>query len=166
MAFEEPHQGICRELASVLTGCAVISFVLLFGQCPDWLPLKQWEFTASILTMNDVAEERHRVNDSEVLPSYYQRLKSPKIQYSIKNFDKKSNFDQFNSDVASVSSRNFLVDYGDDEAYCAFDLSPQCIEELVNSEVWFNVKEEIWHLDSFSLQLRFRLLILEIIAPR
>ena len=85
--------------------------------------------------MSSSAEERQGANDREVLPQYYLRLNSPAIQSSIRNLDDKNNFEEFCRNVSDESSQNFLVDYGDDEAYCAFNLYPECFEKLVNSEV-------------------------------
>lgn len=85
--------------------------------------------------MSSLDEELSEECDFEALPSYYQNLTNPEIQHSVRNFDKRFNYDQFCKQVNDGNSKNFLVDYGDNDAYCAFNLSAQCIRDLVKAEV-------------------------------
>ena len=93
--------------------------------------------------MSSSDEEQHEEAGVGGLPSYYQRPGCQEIQKSIKDLDLKSNFNKFCSDVSNVSSQNFLVDYGDDQAYCAFDLSPASIQKLVDTDVRLTIYEEV-----------------------
>ena len=89
--------------------------------------------------MSSLDEELSEKCESEALPPYYQNLNSPEIRDSIKNLDDKFNYEQFCSSVIDGRSKNFVVDYGDNKAYCAFNLSAQCIKDLVTSEVRFSI---------------------------
>lgn len=85
--------------------------------------------------MSSLDEELSEECESEALHSYYQDLNSPEVQQSVRNFDKRFNYDQLCKEVNDGNSKNFLIDYGDNHAYCAFNLSAQCIRDLVKAEV-------------------------------
>ncbi|OCL10498.1 hypothetical protein AOQ84DRAFT_426903 [Glonium stellatum] len=67
------------------------------------------------------------------LPAYYTELNDDGIVRSIKNFDDDVHFEQFDHEVRSPNSRNFLIDFGDDEAWCAFDLEANSFTSLLKS---------------------------------
>ena len=67
------------------------------------------------------------------LPTYYSDLGDEEITEAFRNFDVESNFDLFDRQTRSPNSTNFCVDFGDDEAYCAFDLGSDSFERLLNA---------------------------------
>jgi hypothetical protein len=75
---------------------------------------------------------------SEVLkpvPEYYKEAEVPDAEAQFKDFDNPHNFRAFEKSVSSATSRNFVIDFGDDEAWCAFDLEADAIEKLVKTAV-------------------------------
>ena len=89
--------------------------------------------------MSGLDERLSEESEFDALPSYYREIENREIRHSIKNFDDKSNYEQFCSLVLDEKSENFLVDYGDNEAYCAFNLSAKCIGDLVKSKVRISI---------------------------
>lgn len=67
------------------------------------------------------------------LPAYYRELGDDDILRSIKNFDEDIHFEQFDHKVRNPNSRNFLIDFGDDEAWCAFDLEANSFTRLLRT---------------------------------
>ncbi|KAF2495997.1 hypothetical protein BU16DRAFT_617511 [Lophium mytilinum] len=73
------------------------------------------------------------LSEEPPLPEYYLDLDDKDIVRGIRNFDEDGNFDQFDREVRNPHSRNFLVDFGDQEAWCGFDLEALSITRLLNA---------------------------------
>lgn len=58
----------------------------------------------------------------ECLPKYYKDIDCPQLLSALKDLDEASNLRTLEHAVTNPHSRNFLVDFGDDDAWCAFDL--------------------------------------------
>ncbi|KAK3203703.1 hypothetical protein GRF29_106g386842 [Pseudopithomyces chartarum] len=71
---------------------------------------------------------------AEELPSYYEDLCDPEILSSFRDFDNTRNFDLFDRQTRNPRSSNFVVDFGDDDAYCAFDLGADSISRLLSAQ--------------------------------
>ena len=69
------------------------------------------------------------------IPAYYAKLENDFLSESIKNFDDPANLDYFSTAVSSARSRNFFIDFGDKEAWSAFDLDASAFLQLVKSPV-------------------------------
>jgi hypothetical protein len=69
------------------------------------------------------------------LPSYYGNQKSWRIQEAVRNFDDPSNIGFFTTSVSNARSRNFFVDFGDEEAWCGFDLEAEDYASLLKTPV-------------------------------
>ncbi|KAF2639817.1 hypothetical protein P280DRAFT_402517 [Massarina eburnea CBS 473.64] len=70
---------------------------------------------------------------AEELPAYYRDLNDDDISYSFRDFDKESNFDIFDRQTREPHSSNFCLDFGDHDAFCAFDLGADSISRLISS---------------------------------
>ncbi|KAH7559310.1 hypothetical protein J3E72DRAFT_400101 [Bipolaris maydis] len=70
---------------------------------------------------------------AEELPAYYQDLEDESIRYCFRDFDSERNFDLFDRQTRDPRSNNFCIDFGEDKAYCAFDLDAQSYETLLNA---------------------------------
>ena len=70
-----------------------------------------------------------------LLPAYYANLESSNIEESLRDFDSPQNIDFFNSAISSVKSRNFVLDFGDFDAYCAIDLEASDYHKLLKAPV-------------------------------
>jgi hypothetical protein len=70
---------------------------------------------------------------AENLPSYYQDLNDDDILYSFRNLDNAKNFDVFDRQTRNPRSSNFCLDFGDDDAFCAFDLGADSISRLIST---------------------------------
>jgi hypothetical protein len=70
---------------------------------------------------------------AEELPAYYQDLRDEEIQASFRNFDLDSNYDLFDRKTREPKSSNFCIDFGDDDAWCAFDLGSNSYSRLVHN---------------------------------
>ncbi|KAF2832831.1 hypothetical protein CC86DRAFT_414443 [Ophiobolus disseminans] len=70
---------------------------------------------------------------AEDLPAYYQDLSDENIQHSFRNFDTERNFDLFDRQTRNPRSNNFCLDFGEDDAFCAFDLDAQSYSKLLSS---------------------------------
>ncbi|KAL6708434.1 hypothetical protein ACN47E_002697 [Coniothyrium glycines] len=70
---------------------------------------------------------------AENLPTYYQELGDADIQYCFRDFDLEQNFSLFDAQTRNPRSTNFCLDFGEDDAFCAFDLSAQSIGKLLNA---------------------------------
>ena len=68
---------------------------------------------------------------AEDLPSYYKDLWDEEILASFRNFDNSRNFDLFDRQTRNPRSNNFIIDFGDDDAYCAFDLGSDSFSRLL-----------------------------------
>ncbi|KAF2428914.1 hypothetical protein EJ08DRAFT_591732 [Tothia fuscella] len=66
------------------------------------------------------------------LHPYYSTLQNPTITHSMKDLDFGPNIDTFNRLLLSSKSRNFVIDFSDDEAYAGFDLDAESLGELLN----------------------------------
>jgi hypothetical protein len=67
------------------------------------------------------------------LPEYYRKLDSLDISDSIKDFDDAQTLEDFIVKARSAKSRNFIVDFSDDEAWCGFDLEAESYTKLLSS---------------------------------
>ena len=72
---------------------------------------------------------------ADQIPSYYSQFKDPTGQARFRNFDDKTTFDEYAVSVGSASSRNFVIDFGVDEAWAAFDIGQSEINGLLGSAV-------------------------------
>jgi len=72
---------------------------------------------------------------AEDLPPYYQDTGNDDIRQCFRNFDSDRNFDLFDRQTREHRSRNFCIDFGEDEgdAFCAFDLNDQAYKKLLES---------------------------------
>jgi len=72
--------------------------------------------------------------DSQV-PDYYKNAGVDPRSDSFGNFDDLDNFRRFGSIIRQPDTRNFLVDFGEEAAYCAFNLESPTIESLLKNPV-------------------------------
>ncbi|KAF1972924.1 hypothetical protein BU23DRAFT_554767 [Bimuria novae-zelandiae CBS 107.79] len=70
---------------------------------------------------------------AEKLPPYYEDLCDEEITASFRDFDQARNFDLFDRQTRNPRSSNFIIDFGDDEAYCAFDLGSNSVSRLLST---------------------------------
>lgn len=70
---------------------------------------------------------------AEDLPTYYQELGNEDIQHCFRNFDLERNFDLFDRQTRNAQSHNFCLDFGEHNAYCAFDLDDGSYEKLLSA---------------------------------
>jgi hypothetical protein len=70
---------------------------------------------------------------AEELPAYYQDLQDDDISEAFRDFDDGRNFDLFDRQTRNPRSSNFVVDFGDDDAFCAFDLGSNSFSRLLAS---------------------------------
>jgi hypothetical protein len=70
---------------------------------------------------------------AEKLPAYYQDTGDDNIRYCFRDFDSERNFDLFDRQTREHRTSNFCVDFGEDDAFCAFDLDYQAYEKLLKS---------------------------------
>lgn len=68
-------------------------------------------------------------------PEYYRQFGSLTFTDNIKNFDEHRNFQNLEVELRNPKSHNFVIDYGDDEAWCGFNLDGNSISKLLKSEV-------------------------------
>jgi hypothetical protein len=71
---------------------------------------------------------------AEDLPAYYHDLGDENIQHCFRNFDDERNFDLFDRQTRNPKSNNFCLDFGELDAYCAFDLDTHSYFKLLNSQ--------------------------------
>ncbi|KAF2264577.1 hypothetical protein CC78DRAFT_516793 [Lojkania enalia] len=69
----------------------------------------------------------------EKIPTYYQDLNDDDITAAFKNFDLESNFELFDRQTRDPNSSNFCIDFGDDDAWCAFDLGSDSCSRLLQT---------------------------------
>jgi len=70
----------------------------------------------------------------EGLPGYYQDLRDEDIAASFRNFDVERNYELFDRQTRNPNSRNFCIDFGDDDAWCAFDLGSDSYSRLLSTQ--------------------------------
>jgi hypothetical protein len=70
---------------------------------------------------------------AENLPTYYQDLGDEHIEHCFRDFDLERNFDLFDRQTRNPRSNNFCLDFGEDDAFCAFDLSASSYAKLLSS---------------------------------
>ncbi|KAJ4323055.1 hypothetical protein N0V94_002079 [Neodidymelliopsis sp. IMI 364377] len=70
---------------------------------------------------------------AEDLPQYYQDLGDADITDCFRNFDLEKNFDLFDRQTRNPKTTNFCLDFGEDEAFCAFDLASFSYSRLLES---------------------------------
>ncbi|KAJ4362757.1 hypothetical protein N0V95_001248 [Ascochyta clinopodiicola] len=70
---------------------------------------------------------------AEDLPQYYQDLGDTDITDCFRNFDLEKNFDIFDRQTRSPKTTNFCLDFGEDEAFCAFDLASFSYSRLLEA---------------------------------
>jgi len=70
------------------------------------------------MACNENKEEYHI--SARQLPGYYKCIEN---RTAIKDFDDPANFEDLSNRVRAAGARNFLLDFGVDEAWCGFDLS-------------------------------------------
>lgn len=75
--------------------------------------------------------ESPRQQASDNLPEYYRKLKHVEILKGFKNFDDLSNFKSLDDRVRHSRSRNFVLDFADEQAWCAFDLEADAVSKLL-----------------------------------
>lgn len=68
------------------------------------------------------------------LPTYYRKLNDSSLN-AFQNFDDLSNFKSLDNKVRLTRTRNFIIDFGDDEAWCAFDLDAEPVNKLLKAPV-------------------------------
>ncbi|KAL5425674.1 hypothetical protein PMIN04_002450 [Paraphaeosphaeria minitans] len=68
----------------------------------------------------------------ERLPAYYTDFGDEEILASFRDFDNQRNFDLFDRQTRNPRSSNFVIDFGDDDAYCAFDLGLHPVSRLLS----------------------------------
>lgn len=70
---------------------------------------------------------------AEDLPTYYHDLGDETIQHCFRDFDHERNFDLFDRQTRNPRSSNFCLDFGEDDAYCAFDLDASSYSKLLSA---------------------------------
>ncbi|RAR11167.1 adp-ribosylation factor protein [Stemphylium lycopersici] len=73
------------------------------------------------------------VSPAEDLPLYYHELGDENVQYCFRNFDSERNFDLFDRQTRDPRSNNFCIDFGEENAFCAFDLGAHSYDKLLNA---------------------------------
>ncbi|KAF2740028.1 hypothetical protein EJ04DRAFT_483588 [Polyplosphaeria fusca] len=71
--------------------------------------------------------------DLSDLPAYYKDFDDEEIATAFKNFDVERHFDRFDRQTRDPNSTNFCIDFGDDAAFCAFDLSSRAFSRLLQT---------------------------------
>lgn len=70
---------------------------------------------------------------TDELPGYYYDLKDEEITAAFRNFDVERNFDLFDRQTRNPNSTNFCMDFGDDDAWCGFDLGSDSYSRLLRT---------------------------------
>lgn len=73
------------------------------------------------------------LHPTDALPAYYEELNDEDITAAVRNFDDENSFEQFDREIRDPTSRNFVIDFGDDEAWCGFDFESDSITRLLRS---------------------------------
>lgn len=95
-------------------------------------PLHQCANLTNIIRLNMVGPFRP-ASPAEDLPSYYHELGDENIQHCFRDFDNERNFDLFDRQTRNPRSNNFCLDFGEQDAFCAFDLDAQSFAKLLNA---------------------------------
>ncbi|KAL1625382.1 hypothetical protein SLS54_003474 [Diplodia seriata] len=66
------------------------------------------------------------------VPAFYRSLDNEELLLKIRDLDDPTDFQQLQAQVLLPTSRNFFVDFGDDHAWCAFDLSDDALKALLS----------------------------------
>ncbi|KAK8156297.1 hypothetical protein IWX90DRAFT_226710 [Phyllosticta citrichinensis] len=82
------------------------------------------------------------VNDQQIpdpaedrpLPDYYRSLGNTELLQKIQNLDDHTVFRGFLEHASKIASRNFVIDFGEEEAWCGSDLSAGGLKALLNAE--------------------------------
>ncbi|KAK7615485.1 hypothetical protein JOL62DRAFT_7767 [Phyllosticta paracitricarpa] len=75
----------------------------------------------------DPAEDRR-------IPEYYRSLGNAELSQKIQNLDERHVFLDFHNRASQINNRNFVVDFGEEEAWCGLDLSAGELKALLNAE--------------------------------
>lgn len=67
--------------------------------------------------------------------TYYESFASWEIAEAFRNLDELENFVEFNRRVVNAKSRNFCVDFSDEEGWCGFDLDAESYGKLFKKQV-------------------------------
>jgi hypothetical protein len=70
---------------------------------------------------------------AEELLSYYSDLGDDNVRRCFRDFDVQDNFSLFDRQMLDSKSHNFCLDFGEDNAFCGFDLNAQSYEKLLTS---------------------------------
>ena len=69
------------------------------------------------------------------LKQYYDDLEDSFIRESFRDFDDFSSFQHMEKLARSANSKNFVLDFNHDEAWCAFDVGSSSLGKLLGSPV-------------------------------
>ncbi|KAI9699132.1 MAG: hypothetical protein M1836_003321 [Candelina mexicana] len=72
--------------------------------------------------MAQPAANRATLHSTHGVPEYYVQPAVPTLSAKVKNFDDKEVFPRYATRAKAADSRNFVIDFGKDEAWAAFDL--------------------------------------------
>lgn len=78
--------------------------------------------------------ETKSVEEGRPLPEYYRNLEQWSIYDGIKDFDNPANFEELHKHVSNPRSRNFIIDFNDNEAWCGFDFEAVAYTTLLNTK--------------------------------
>ncbi|TKA57594.1 hypothetical protein B0A49_10699 [Cryomyces minteri] len=68
------------------------------------------------------------------LPEYYQDIGVTYLLQEFKNLDDRASFELFERAVGNPKTGNFVVDFGDEEAWCGFDLAVDAFNGLLEAK--------------------------------
>lgn len=72
--------------------------------------------------------------DESRLSEYYQGLGEWPVGEAMRDFDDPENYEELSRAVMSARSRNFVVDFDDDHAWCGFDFGQDAITALLKND--------------------------------
>ncbi|KAK5007976.1 hypothetical protein LTR16_005618 [Cryomyces antarcticus] len=84
-----------------------------------------------------VSAPRAETSTDPQLPEYYQQIGVTQLLEEFKNLDGRVNFELFERAVGNPKTRNFVVDFGDEEAWCGFDLAVDAFNGLLEAKINF-----------------------------
>ncbi|KAF1994603.1 hypothetical protein P154DRAFT_447294 [Amniculicola lignicola CBS 123094] len=67
------------------------------------------------------------------LPQYYSDIRDEYVQASFRNFDNGQNFEHFDRQTRDPNVKNFCIDFGDDDAWAAFNLESSSYSKLIST---------------------------------
>ncbi len=85
--------------------------------------------------MAQSAANRSPPHPTHRIPDYYVQLTPPTLSSKIKNFDDRNVFSRYETRAKAADSRSFVIDFGKDEAWAAFDLNVEEWLALLQTEV-------------------------------